>query len=166
MQTPRNILKTNKNNPAYMKHLKALLVALLCAIDLCAEGKSLIITFSDNTKAEYALSTLPQISMADDKMKIETTATTAEFDLYKVKTFTFAATNGIAQARSNGFSISGDAIIVEGETAQIRIFAIDGKAVSVAPVRSAGQTIIGLGELPRGIYIINVNGRSVKITKR
>ena len=62
--------------------------------------------------------------------------------------------------------MQGDRIIVSGTDAQVRLFAIDSKAVSASPVRADGHTVISLSELPKGIYIINVNGKSVKISKQ
>lgn len=149
-----------------MKHILLFVVAFFTALAASAEGKSLVVTFSDGTKAEYALSTLPEISMANDKLSVVTTATTAEFDLYKVKTFTFTTSSAISSVAQRGYTISGDAIVFEGEATQTRIFSIDGKAVSVAPIISGGQTVIPLNGLGKGVYIISVNGKSVKISRR
>lgn len=149
-----------------MKHIIFFIVAFFSVLTASAEGKQLVVTFSDGTKAEYALQTLPQISMADDKLTIETTATTAEFDLYKVKTFTFSTTSGIRSVEQGGYYVSGDAIAFEGESTNTRIFSIDGKAVSATPIISDGKTIISLSSLPSGVYIISVNGKSVKISRR
>lgn len=149
-----------------MKQLSLIILSLLCAVGARAEGKTLLITFSDNTKAQYALSTLPSISMADDKLTITTSETTAEFDLYKVKTFTFATASGITQATAQPFRIDGDAIIVDGEGAQVRVFALDGTAVSLSPTSASGQTIVPLGSLKRGVYVVSVNSKTVKITKK
>lgn len=142
------------------------MAAFFSVLTAMAEGKSLVVTFSDGTKAEYALSTLPEISMANDKLTVETTATTAEFDLYMVKTFTFTNADGIRAIEKKGFSLQGDAIVFDGEATQTRIFSIDGKTLSVAPIISGGKTIIPLSGLNGGVYIINVDGKSVKISRR
>lgn len=149
-----------------MKKAKTLLALLLCAISASAQDKSLVITFSDNTKTEYALSSLPEISMANDKLSVTTASATAEFDLYKVKTFTFASSTGISATERDQFAISGDAIVLPGENALTRIFSIDGKSVNVEPIISQGKTIVSLSTLGRGVYIISYNGKSIKVTKK
>jgi hypothetical protein len=150
-----------------MRKLFLSLLVLSCSLLAKAEDKTLIITFSDNTTQTFVLSTLPQISMANDKMTITTSSTTAEYDLYKVKTFTFGTVTGIQNIGDNtSISMKGDKIIVSGINAKVRIFAIDGKAVSTTPIQADGQTIIALDTLPTGVYIINVNGKSVKISKQ
>lgn len=149
-----------------MRKVLVFIAAMLSALTVCAEGKSLVITFSDNTKAEYALSTLPEITMENDKLSVKTSSTTADFDLYKVKTFTFSSSTGISSAADQQFSLSGDAIILHGESAKVRIFSIDGKSVPVEPVIYGDKTIVSLNSLDRGVYIVNANGKSVKITRR
>lgn len=149
-----------------MKHLISLLVALFCVTTVSAENKSLVITFSDNTKTTYALSTLPEISMANDKLTVKTSETTAEFDLYKVKTFTFSSTTGISSVNDEKFIIEGETLVFPSENAQIRIFSIDGKQVPVDPIYTNGKAMVSISSLTRGIYIINANGKSVKITRR
>lgn len=149
-----------------MKKVKTLLALLLCTLYAAAQDKSLVITFSDNTKTEYALSTLPEISMANDKLSVTTASATAEFDLYKVKTFTFSSSTGISTLERQQFSLSGDVLVLPGENAQTRIFSIDGRAVGVEPIISQGKTMIDLGSLGRGIYVVSANGKSVKLTKK
>lgn len=149
-----------------MKQVLVLIVALFSTLCASAEEKSLVITFSDNTKAEYALSTLPDITMENDKLTVTTSTTTAQFDLYKVKTFTFSSTTGISVLDRQQFALNGDALVIDGESSKTRIFSIDGKAVSIDPIISNGKTILDISSLSRGVYIINANGKSIKILKK
>lgn len=149
-----------------MKQILASVAVLLSTLTAGAEERSLFITFSDNTKAEYKLSTLPEITMENDKLSITTTATTAEFDLYKVKTFTFSTSTGIETIEKQGFSLNGNAIVLDGESSKVRIFSIDGKAVPAKPIIYGDKTIVNLNSLDRGVYIVSANGKSVKITRR
>ena len=84
-----------------MRKLLLSLLALFCCIIAKAEDKSLIITFNDNTTQTFVLSTLPQITMANNKMTILAGATTAEYDLYKIKTFIFSGTTNIRNILGN-----------------------------------------------------------------
>lgn len=150
--------------------MKRLLLSLCVAITTLttqADNKSLFVTFDDGTRVEFALSTTPEVTVADNKLTITSTVTTASYDLWTVKTFTYGATTGIndVQTSQQGFSLEGDNIVVDGNV-NVRIFAVDGKAVSVTPETTGNQTVIPLNGLAKGVYVININGKSVKISRR
>ncbi len=142
-------------------------MALFCSIMAKAEDKSLIITFSDNTTQTFVLSALPQITMANNKMTISAGGTTAEYDLYKIKTFTFSGTTGIENIENNSSIITeGDRIIIEGANANIRIFSIDGKTATLKTTNLSNSTVIDISSLGRGVYIIKANDKTLKISKK
>ena len=142
-------------------------MALFCSIIAKAEDKSLIITFSDNTTQTFVLSALPQITMANNKMTISAGSTTAEYDLYKIKTFTFSGTTGIENIENNSSIIAeGDRIIVEGANANVRIFSVDGKTTTLKTTSLSNSTIIDISSLGRGVYIIKANDKTLKISKK
>lgn len=142
-------------------------MALFCSIVAKAEDKSLIITFSDNTTQTFVLSALPQITMANNKMTISAGSTTAEYDLYKIKTFTFSGTTGIENIENNSSIIAeGDKIIIEGTNANVRIFSVDGKTATLKTTSLSNSTIIDISSLGRGVYIIKANDKTLKISKK
>ena len=126
---------------------------------------SLVITFSDNTTQTIALTTLPDIWMKDDKMTVKTSETTLEYPLYTVKTFTFGNASGIKAVKAAEYQLTGDALILPDESAAVRVYTLDGKAVSCPVAHGNGQTIVSLTSLQPGAYIIKAGGRSVKILK-
>ena len=142
-------------------------MALFCSIVAKAEDKSLIITFSDNTTQTFVLSALPQITMANNKMTISAGSTTAEYDLYKIKTFTFSGTTGIENIENNTSIIAeGDKIIIEGANANVKIFSVDGKTATLKTTNLSNSTVIDISSLGRGVYIIKANDKTVKISKQ
>ncbi len=142
-------------------------MALFCSIVAKAEDKSLIITFSDNTTQTFVLSALPQITMANNKMTISAGSTTAEYDLYKIKTFTFSGTTGIENIENNSSIVAeGDRIIIEGANANVRIFSVDGKTATLKTTSLSNSTIIDISSLGRGVYIIKANDKTLKISKK
>ncbi len=148
------------------KILLSLLFLLACAAAVKADdGTALVITFHDNTTQTFMLSTLPDIWMKDDKLTVKTAATTAEYALYTVKTFTFSSFTGIGAITSEKFSLSDDRLVVSGENAEARIFTPDGRAVACPVERTGGNTVVSLSALSHGVYILRVNGKSVKIKK-
>ncbi len=126
---------------------------------------SLVITFSDNTTQTIALTTLPDIWMKDDKMTVKTSETTLEYPLYTVKTFTFGNASGIKAVKAAEYQLTGDALILPDESAAVRVYTLDGKAVSCPVAHGNGQIVVSLTSLQPGAYIIKAGGRSVKILK-
>ena len=150
-----------------MRKLLLSLLALFCSIIAKAEDKSLIITFSDNTTQTFVLAALPQITMANNKMTILAGATTAEYDLYKIKTFTFSGTTEIKDIENNSSIIAeGDKIIIEGANANVRIFSVDGKSATLKTTNTSNSTVIDISSLNRGVYIIKANDKTVKVSKQ
>ena len=142
-------------------------MAVFCSMIAKAEEKSLIITFSDNTTQTFVLSTLPQITMANNKMTILAGATTAEYDLYKIKTFTFSGTTSIGNIEDNSdIKTEGNKIIIEGTNANVRIFSIDGKSTTIKTTNTSNSTVIDISSLNSGVYIIKANDKTVKISKQ
>lgn len=142
-------------------------MALFCCIIAKAEDKSLIITFNDNTTQTFVLSTLPQITMANNKMTILAGATTAEYDLYKIKTFIFSGTTNIRNIEDNSeIKKEGNKIIIEGTNANVRIFSIDGKSTTIKTTNTSNSTVIDISSLNSGVYIIKANDKTVKISKQ
>ena len=129
-----------------MKRLFLLFTILCTAIMARAEDKSLFITFNDGSKAEFSLTQNPSITIADDLLTVEAGGSTLTYELWRVSKFTFGTSTAIRD-------IKGD---------NIRVYTLDGKVVSV-PV-SQGE--FNLDGLSKGIYIVNINGNTFKITKR
>lgn len=164
-----------------MKRIALLIcVAFSTLFAHAAEEMSLIITFNTGKKVEMKLSTLPEITFANDKMTVtrqsssssssgmSSSATKSTFTLWKVSTFTYAApSTGISQVNSNyDMVIDGNQITVNGTRNQISAFAYDGKAIHLSPTISGNKTIISLDGLQTGVYIIKINGKSIKIARQ
>lgn len=145
----------------------SLWVALCCMTAHAADGKSLFVSFNDGSKIEFALSTLPEVTFGDDKMTVKTTSTTASYELWKVSTFTYGTTTDIKQVSQDiHFDWEGDRIIMDGKANKVSIYSLDGKAVSISPIINNDKTIISLEGLTKGVYIIKINNKSIKIARQ
>lgn len=150
-----------------MKRLLLVLIVMLSATAMTWAQSSLVVTFADGSHQSFLLSTLPDIRMANDKMTITTSATTAKYDLYTVKTFTFGDATGIGSVNTGKLSISGDALVVPGQNADVKAYALDGTEVNVYVDRTGnGSTVVDFSSLPAGkVYIIRAAGKAVKIIR-
>ena len=130
-----------------------LLMAVVCATLVTqAQGQSLFITFNDGSKAEFAMADNPAISMADGIMTVEAGSNTLTYELWRVKQFTFATSTGIRNISVSDIHVNSDSV---------RIYTLDGKAVNMP----ASQGEVSLDALAPGLYIININGNTLKFMK-
>lgn len=147
------------------KLLLTFFVALLSVASSWADN-ALIVTFNDGSQQTFALADLPDIMMENDKMTIKAGATTAEYDLYTVKTFTFGNASGIKAVKEARLTVNGDCIVVSSPKARVSVYAIDGAQVNATVSRGTTTTTVDLSSLPKGhIYVVKIDGKSVKILK-
>ena len=126
------------------------MAAVCSTLILEAQDKSLFITFNDGSKAEFAMSDNPAITMANGTMTVAAGSSQISYELWRVKQFTFGTSTAIHEV--NGIQLKSD---------KVSIFTLDGKAVNAV----VHQDQIDLRSLASGVYIININGNTVKYMK-
>lgn len=150
-----------------MRRLLLLILIFSASIAAKADGKSLFIKFYDGSKIEYVLSASPEVTMANDKMTITSGDTETSYDLWKVSEFTFGESTGINQVVvEKDAMLQGNKIVIPNGSLKVKIFSIDGKSVSVAPIKVGNRSVIDLESLAKGVYIINIEGKSVKVSRK
>ncbi len=150
-----------------MKRLALTICLVLgCILVHAANGKSLFVSFNDGTRVEFALSDTPDVSFANDMMTVTATSTTASYELWTVTTFTYGTTTGISQTETGRMTIEGNHIVIDGSTNKVTAYSIDGKAAPVTATVAGDKTVVSLNTLPKGVYIIKINGKAIKITRR
>lgn len=102
-------------------------------------------------------------------MTVKTTSTTATYELWKVTTYTYCdnatAINSVTSNSTAGFSVEGDCIIVEAEKCNVNVYSINGTATNVTTTTVAGKTVVDLGSLEHGTYIVKIDDKAIKITR-
>lgn len=151
-----------------MKKIALTLWALLCCLLIHADnGNSLIVTFMDGNKVEYALADQPEITFGNDQMKVKTAKTEASFELWTVKTFTYSTSTGISKINDEkGMSWEGNTLIVDGTANNISCHTTNGVAINLPHHTADGKTLISIDALQKGIYLIKVNGKVIKIARQ
>lgn len=144
-----------------MKKLLILSAALaLCLGTAKADETSLRVTLRDGTTELYSLGEKPRISFSDGNMEVVTSKVSTSYSRADVKSMDFTLATSVARFsgedvsylfRDNVFSCPGH---------DIKAFGIDGTFAG-----AAGDSL-SLQELPSGIYIINVNGKSIKVIRK
>lgn len=130
------------------------------------DGTNLCIYLSDKPELEYGASTIDIVS---DAMQ-----TSLERKLVRKCYFADEAVSIDEVTSDNGNKkdfvfkyTDGKTVELNGETNIARVYTIDGRKLSVPCTVTGGKTIIDLGSLPQGTYVITVNdGQSFKVTRR
>ena len=135
-----------------MRRLLLIMTVVFSTLMVQAQGKSLFITFNDGSKAEFAMADNPAITMTDGTMTVVAGTTTLSYELWRVKQFTFATSTGIRNISVSDIHVNSDSV---------RIYTLDGKAVNMP----ASQGEVNLDGLAPGLYIININGNTLKFLK-
>jgi hypothetical protein len=164
------IINIITNNIIQMKKLVfSLLMLIFSVVSANAESTVLNLEMKDGTTHSFLLSDMPTITMADDKLTVTTKSATVSYALYDVKQYKFGVPTGISPVtKDKQYSLSGEELIFNDVKSVngIAAFSVGGERVNVDAVVQNGKAVISLSALPSGIYIIKVNGITVKIQRK
>lgn len=131
----------------------------------------MVLTQKDGTVTQFALKDSPVVTYEGENIIVSCGEQQLSTSLAGISNFKFEETvvdaiNLVHQVEPQ-MAFSFNEAVFSGLKAQsaIRVYTIDGKAVSTAKAGSDGMARIDLGNLPRGIYIIRTSTQSYKIKK-
>lgn len=145
------------------------------SVPMLAESVVTVLTVhvKDGSEVSFLLSERPSVTYSDDYMLITSADAETSYPLSDVLKFTFEEIDGedtgidSTIAAEASFSLDGGVIVVSGlkagSTAQV--FTLGGVMVHSESVDS-GSWSYPLSSLSSGIYIISINGKGFKITKK
>lgn len=126
-----------------------------------ADSLALRVTLNSGESESYALDEQPHVRFADGMMEISSTVLEASYPRSEVKSMDFTSvTTGVGTLEEDTVRYVFRNNVFECEGHGIRVYDLGGSCVA------AGTGIVSLQELPAGIYIINVNEKSIKVIKK
>ncbi len=147
---------------------KTVLLALLAlCIASVANAKSLVLQLTDSTKIYYLLGgeTNPVLKMVDGEVYVNAD----QYAFSNVDKFYVSQTDdpntaisGVPGGKSH--TMANGILYVQG-TGNVRLYAADGRLLSVPVTTADGITAVDANQLPSGTYVLTVNGKSVKFLK-
>ena len=135
-----------------------------------ATAQTLVLHHANGSTTDVELYTMPQVKFQNDKVLITSTILSMEYPKQDVLRFTY-------KASSTGFSNTQSKAKVSEENGQLvfhdinssdKIAVYNAKGIRI-PVRiqhSGSSATLPLSAIPSGVYLLNVNGRTSKFTKR
>ncbi len=151
-----------------MKKFLLVAIATILSLPALADDYNLYIVNTSNVKTAYAVSDVQKITFENGNVVVTatdgttvSTAISAISELY----FNTETAESISRLNTDGtFSFDGENITLAHATSTIRVYQASG--LLVASLTASDGQPISLSQLPRGIYIVNVDGLNFKIAKR
>lgn len=146
-----------------MKKLLLLMLGLSIAIGASAAMQSIVVTKTDGSKVEITITDATKIKFAEGNI----TFGDQSFPRSEVSMWSYSANTGVSSVKvdaSRLFTQAGSELTFK-VNANVMVFAVDGRLVVANPTVQAGS-VVSLGNLANGVYIIKVNNASYKIVKK
>lgn len=163
-----------------MKKIRVLLTGLcLSCMQMQAQDwqSAIVIEKTDGTNVCICLADKPELEYGKSTIEVTSADLQASLDRKLVRKCYFADKSVAAIDEAAGGNdgkqglvityTDGRTVVLSGEANSVRVFAIDGRKVFAPSTAAGGKTVINLGSLPQGTYVIEVNdGQSFKVRRR
>ena len=148
---------------------KRVFISFLCALFLSGAvcAKSLVLTLSDGTLVYYLLGgdSNPKLQFVEGGFMLNADY----YSFANVKNVYISNEDdpsGIENVLvEGGVEMQGNQLVIPTE-GSVKVFTAAGKEVKAETRVVSGNTIVVLGTLPQGVYVVNVGGASIKIMKK
>lgn len=155
-----------------MKRIILLTVAFLMTFSSQSQlnAQQLVLWHADGTTTEIDLYIKPRVLLTKDKTIVSSPVLNIEYPAEEIIKFTYKGVGlGVKSPYSDTIYEQKDGkIILHGvkSTDRIAIYRPNGVRVPVQAQFSNGNAIFPLSSIPSGVYLLNVNGRTSKVTKK
>lgn len=155
-----------------MKHLfLTFLLTFVTTAQVLATGPTdVYIWMKDGTKTVLQLNEKPQLTFNDVEMMVTTNGTTVSFPYQLLKNITYKDyTVGIQSSELDRetfvYNAEGLSFRANAKSLKVMIVSTDGTLVRQFNVRPGESTTVPTAALPKGTYVVSVNGVTYKILK-
>ena len=139
-------------------------------VSLTIQAQTLVLHHANGKTTDVALYTQPQVKFVGDKVLITSTVLDMEYDKKDVLSFTYkGSTLGISNPKENAkVSQENGQLVFHGikSSDKISVHTVNGIRVPVRLQHSGSSATLPLSAIPSGVYLLTVNGRTSKFTKR
>lgn len=152
-----------------MKKLFILLFLFLSA-NVGLQAQILVLHHANGTTTDVQLYTQPQVKFVDNKVLITSTVLDMEYPKQDVLRFTYKGGSlGISSPNTKAnYSQENGQLVFHGikSSDKIAIHTAKGILVPVHITRHGSTASLPLSAIPSGVYLLTVNGKTSKFTKR
>ena len=149
---------------------KLLTFIATCLVSLTIQAQTLVLHHANGKTTDVELYTQPQVKFVGDKVLITSTVLDMEYDKQDVLSFTYkGGTLGISNPTEKAkVSQENGQLVFQGvkSSDKITVHTVKGIRVPVRLQHSGSSATLPLAAIPSGAYLLTVNGRTSKFTKR
>ena len=139
------------------------------AAEMSAQGQTLVLHHADGKTTEVELYTMPRIQMAADKMIITSQGVSQEFAKADVVRFTYKGFGtGISAVKpETSYRVDEDQVTFYGISSadHISVYNASGVQIPVSLTTQGNDAVLSLAQLPQGVYLVTINGRTLKFIR-
>lgn len=150
--------------------MKLVTLIATCLMSLTMQAQTLVLHHANGKTTDVALYTQPQVKFVGDKVLITSTVLDMEYDKKDVLSFTYkGSTLGISNPTEKAkVSQENGQLVFHGikSTDKIKVHTVKGIRVPVRLQHSGSSATLPLSAIPSGVYLLTVNSRTSKFTKR
>lgn len=134
------------------------------------DNATLVLWLSDGTKTDIEVSQLPQIKFENDKVIITSSVLNMEYKAEEVLRFTYKGEGTAISPIQDEASVSQEngRLVFHGISSanQVSVYSTNGTRIPVSLSNNGGFYSLSLSTIPTGVYILKVNGKTSKFTKK
>ena len=136
-----------------------------------AQGNAtLVLWHADGRTTDVELYTQPQVLFQNDSVFVMSSVVDLKYADREILRFTYKGKGtGINTPKANvNYSQDGDCLVFHGITStdKVALYTTNGIHVPVHLIVTGDGVTLSLASIPPGVYILNVNGKTSKITKK
>ena len=156
-----------------MKQQAKMISWVICLLILMgvssASAQTLVLHHANGTTTDVELFTMPQVKFQNDKVLITSTVLDMEYPKSDVLKFTYkGGTSGVSSPKEHSdYSQENGQLVFHGikSTDKLAVYAVNGIRVPVRLTLTGTDASLPLSQIPQGVYLLSVNGRTSKFTK-
>ena len=159
------------NNKDDMKNMKRLMLALIVAGSVQAVHADLVVLERDGTACALSPENVRCITFDNGRMVVKTVSgTTQTWEVSAVRKCYFGTApelpTGMTTPSATCWTVCGDNVMVNSASASVlTVLNAEGRLVLMQHV-VAGKSAVSLANLPASVYLVRMNGKTLKLMKR
>ena len=153
------------------KHLLSSITLLLMLFGSNhAVAQTLVLHHANGTTTDVELYNMPLVQFDGDKVTITSTVLDMEYPKEDVLRFTYrGSADAIKAVKAEAdYSLNDGQLVFHGisQTDNVAVYNASGVRVAARFMRQGGNVSLSLASIPAGVYVLSVNGKTSKFTKR
>ena len=132
-----------------------------------AMAQTLVLHHPDGTTTDVELFTQPRVEFQGDQVLILSTVLNIEYPKTEILSFTYKGSSLAITVPKANVSCDGERIVFHNIKAadQVAVYTTNGIRVPIRLTHTGCDAVLSLLQIPQGVYLLSVNGRTSKFIR-